>query len=450
MSSAAITPAGPNPEHLARLAEGVPAWNRWRAEHPDIVPDLSAARLDGAALAGIDLHGAQLLDAQLCDADLGDANLNGARIERTLFSGARFGAADLRGVMGYAARFIGCDLRACRFGGGGLFEALLWDADLRGATLRVMNFRGAAFDRARLDGADLSGSTLDEVRWNEVQAEGVRLEGCPMQMATLAGCRLAGAVATGVNLAGSRLVGCDLRRADLRGANLQLASLVNLALDGADLSGSRVFGTAAWNLRTETAVQRDLVITPDEAATIACDDLETAQFLYLLLHNEKLRQVIDTVGRKAVLLLGRFTAERKAVLDGLREALRAHGFVPMLFDFDKPAGRDLTETVATLAHLARFVIADLTDPRSIPQELKAIVPALPSVPVQPLLHESQDAYAMFADLGGYASVLPPVRYRDLPQLLDMLAGRVIAPAERRIEEIQARRRAFDAALGGRP
>lgn len=447
MSSAAIKPAGPHPEHLARLAEGVPAWNRWRAEHPTLEPDLSAARLDGAALAGIDLHGAQLLDAQFCDADLGDANLNGARIERTLFNGARFGAADLRGVTGFAARFIGCDLRRCRFGGGGLFEALLWDADLRGAVLRHMNLRGAAFDRAHLEGADFSGSTLDEVRWMQVQAEGVRLEGCSMQMATLAGCRLGGAAAAGLDLAGSRVVACDLTGADLRGANLQLASLVDLQLQRADLSGSRVFGTAAWNLHTTGSVQRDLVITPDEAATIACDDLETAQFLYLMLHNEKLRQVIDTVGRKAVLLLGRFTAERKAVLDALREALRAQGLVPMLFDFDKPAGRDLTETVATLAHLARFVIADLTDPRSIPQELKAIVPALPSLPVQPLLHESQDAYAMFADLGGYASVLPPVRYRDLPHLLGLLAERVIAPAERRIEEIQARRRAFDAALG---
>ena len=28
---------------------------------------------------------------------------------------------------------------------------------------------------------------------------------------------------------------------------------------------------------------------------------------------------------------------------------------------------------------------------------------------------------MFADLGGYASVLPPVRYRDLPHLLSLLA-----------------------------
>lgn len=445
MPSQAQASAGPDPDHLARLAQGVAAWNRWRADAPDIRPRLASARLEGASLAGIDLHGADLLDTLLCEADLDGANLNGARIERTLFNGARFGAADLRGTGGFSARFIGCDLRQCRFGGGGFFDGLFWDADLRGCDLRHCNFRGAAFDRAQLDGADLRDCTLDGVQWTETHAEGARLDGVSMQLATITSAQLAGLQAAGIDWTGSRIVASDLRGADLRGARLQLASLVNLRLCNTDLSGSRVFGVAAWNLDTAGARQQDLRITaeePDEPL-VACDDLETAQFVYLLLHNEKLRQVIDTVGRKAVLLLGRFTAERKAVLDALRDALRSQGLVPMLFDFDKPGGRDITETVSTLAHLARFVIADLTDPRSIPQELKAVVP---SVPVVPLMLASQDAYGMFADLGGFASVLPPVRYRDLPHLLSMLADRVIAPAEQRITEIQARRSAFEAAL----
>ena len=44
----------------------------------------------------------------------------------------------------------------------------------------------------------------------------------------------------------------------------------------------------------------------------------------------------------------------------------------------------------TLAHLARFIIADITDPRSIPQELQAIVPDL-AVPVQPIIARSAAA-----------------------------------------------------------
>ena len=44
------------------------------------------------------------------------------------------------------------------------------------------------------------------------------------------------------------------------------------------------------------------------------DDLEIAQFIYLLLNNQKIRHVIDTITSKIVLILGRFTPERKAVL----------------------------------------------------------------------------------------------------------------------------------------
>jgi hypothetical protein len=48
--------------------------------------------------------------------------------------------------------------------------------------------------------------------------------------------------------------------------------------------------------------------------------------------------------------------------------------VPILFDFEKPANQNVTGTVLTLARLARFIIADLTDPSSIPYELGRIIP----------------------------------------------------------------------------
>lgn len=54
---------------------------------------------------------------------------------------------------------------------------------------------------------------------------------------------------------------------------------------------------------------------------ITVDNLEVAQFIYLLLNNEKIRQVIDTITSKVVLILGRFTDERKSVIDAIREEL---------------------------------------------------------------------------------------------------------------------------------
>jgi hypothetical protein len=80
------------------------------------------------------------------------------------------------------------------------------------------------------------------------------------------------------------------------------------------------------------------VITPRDESVIQLDNLEIAQFIYLLLNNEKIRDMIDTLGKKAVLILGRFTTERKEVLDAIRAATSTtiSGFSPDLGD---PAGR---------------------------------------------------------------------------------------------------------------
>ncbi len=44
-----------NPEHLAKLKEGVEAWNKWRAENEGVRVDLSKAYLNGAKLTKADL-----------------------------------------------------------------------------------------------------------------------------------------------------------------------------------------------------------------------------------------------------------------------------------------------------------------------------------------------------------------------------------------------------------
>ena len=152
-----------------------------------------------------------------------------------------------------------------------------------------------------------------------------------------------------------------------------------------------MYGTSAWEVGLDGAEQSGLVITRKGQPPIQVDDLEVAQFVYLLLNRQKLRNVITTKGEKAVFILGRFT-ERKDLPDRAADKLRSMGHLPMIFDFDRPTDRDLTETMRILAGLSRFAIADITNPRSVPLKLQATVLDY-MVPFVIILQRGQPAFA---------------------------------------------------------
>jgi uncharacterized protein YjbI with pentapeptide repeats len=276
-----------------------------------------------------------------------------------------------------------------------LMEADLMEADLSGAHLSGTHLRGAHLSRA-------------DLRWT---------------------------VFSGAHLSRADLTAANLTAANLSRANLRESTLVMTNLEGANLTECLVYGISAWNVNLVRAQQPDLVITAANEPMIMVDNLEVAQFIYLLLHNEKIRGVIETITAKAVLILGRFTPERKAVLDAMRDELRHRNYLPIVFDFEKSASRDLTETISTLAHMARFIIADLTEAKSIPQELQRIVPDLPSVPVQPVLQASAEEYSMFEHFKRFPWVLETYRYQDLEEVIASLPEKVIAPAELKANEL---------------
>jgi hypothetical protein len=174
---------------------------------------------------------------------------------------------------------------------------------------------------------------------------GARLHGADLSDAILHAADLHGADLSTANLSGADLAKANLAGASLGRASLQEAMLVEANFEGANLTECQVYGVSAWNINLTKARQMDLVITRHDEPRITVDNLEVAQFIYLLLHNEKIRHVIETITSKAVLILGRFTPDRKAVLDAIREELRRRNYLPILFDFEKPASRDLTETI---------------------------------------------------------------------------------------------------------
>jgi hypothetical protein len=223
------------------------------------------------------------------------------------------------------------------------------------------------------------------------------------------------------------------REAKLKDADLQRATLVDTNLTGADLTGCRIYGVSAWGLKLDGAKQQNLVVTPAaNEAEITVDNIEVAQFIYLMLNNQKVREVIDTITSKAVLILGRFTEERKPVLEALRGELRQRKYLPILFDFEKPSNRNTDE----LARMARFVIADLSDAKSVLQELRAIVPDLPSVPVQPIIVAMQEEPGMFDFYRNFRSFLNVHRYASQEQLIAELGEKVVSPAELKVQDLR--------------
>ena len=142
-----------NPEHLAKLKEGVEAWNEWRQENLGAVPNLRGAllvsvRLDGADLAGADLY---------------RATLSGAHLEGTLLANADLVDADLMGAYLLKADLSGANLKGAKLG----------VADLRRANLGSANLTLAQIRFTRLGGADLTDATTDDTLFSATDLSGV-------------------------------------------------------------------------------------------------------------------------------------------------------------------------------------------------------------------------------------------------------------------------------------
>ena len=285
--------------------------------------------------------------------------------------------------------------------------------DLRGVDLRGVNLIGAnlykAFPQTDLSEADLRNAFLRQANLTSVRLQRAKLTSASLYMARLKQTFLSHATLAG---------------ADLRGALLEGTNLTN-----ADISGARIYGISVWDVKIDGLTQENLVITPPDQPEITVDSIEMAQFIYLLLQNKNLRQVIDTISQKGVLILGRFTKERKPVLDAIRDKLRTLGFVPMMFDFERPKRRDFTETIKTLAGLSRFIIADITNPKSSPLELQATMPDY-MIPFVPIIQEGEKPFSMFRDLKQkYGEwVLDVLEYDSADGLLAVLEPAVVRPA----------------------
>jgi uncharacterized protein YjbI with pentapeptide repeats len=170
-----------NPAHLAKLKEGVEAWNDWRAEHSSVEPDLSGADLEDvrlesvltpdefsrAELSHVDFREANLTSARLLHADLTGARLTKANLPRAQLTGATLNGADLRGADLSLADLIQATMVETNLSDANLFwanlgESTLLAANLSGAFLGRAYLRGACLDEANLAHCKMHGTVLGQ------------------------------------------------------------------------------------------------------------------------------------------------------------------------------------------------------------------------------------------------------------------------------------------------
>jgi uncharacterized protein YjbI with pentapeptide repeats len=203
-----------NEEHLARLKQGVAAWNQWRDKNPRIQPDLGEAdfleEIFGRSNLGeTNLGGADLHEMDLREMDLHRANLIRTDLSRADLREANLYGADLSGADLHQANLSGANLHRADLGGANLHRTDLSRADLHEADLHETNLGGANLYEADLRGADLHQANLS----------GANLHRVNLYQANLGRANLIGADLSGATLTRATLGGADLTRADLTGAN---------------------------------------------------------------------------------------------------------------------------------------------------------------------------------------------------------------------------------------
>jgi hypothetical protein len=166
--------------HLDILEKGIESWNKWRAENPDIRPqlvdedlselDLSGINLSEADLSETDFYGTDLSNANLKmvslkGADLSGANLSGAELYKADLSGAYLTEANLQGSYLAEANFNGADLRGCILQGADLTEANLGGVNLSKSDMTDVNLTQADITNANLNHTKLSSANLIGLRY---------------------------------------------------------------------------------------------------------------------------------------------------------------------------------------------------------------------------------------------------------------------------------------------
>ena len=336
-----------------------------------------------------------------------DCQLRRAELEKSDFSGATCKGTTFRGAAAPGALFRGASLSNCNFQDSQLLHAMFGDAQLRQCLFEGARLGHSNFDRARLLNCDFRNADMNSSSFERAQVRQT-------------------------SLSRASLLFSNFRGALIEDSNLEFTNLSNVNAREGVFRDNRIYGISVWGGDFSNSEESELVITRSNEFQIKVSSFEFGLFVHQCINNENMRKFFDTSAENLVLILGRFTPERKKYLDVVRVALQHLGYVPIIFDFEKPESKDLTQTILALALMVRFIVADLSEPSSAPHEIATIAPQI-SAPIAPMIEVSLHPYAMFVDLKNrYRWVLGLSTYNDVADLMKKTIPEIVEHCEKYI------------------
>ncbi|WP_370337422.1 pentapeptide repeat-containing protein [Parvularcula marina] len=166
-----------NPSHLSILEGGIEAWNKWRADNPNVMPDLRGVDFTDRSFAA-----SALWDKRRQKVSLSRANLSGTSLDSAELTGIDLQLADLTGANLENAHLERADLRRAKLQGAELSGADLREADFLAADLTSASLVGARLEGANLRRANMTDTDVTSVEYTvrglSGKCRGIRAEAC--------------------------------------------------------------------------------------------------------------------------------------------------------------------------------------------------------------------------------------------------------------------------------
>ena len=254
------------------------SWNNWRKSNEFSPLDLSNANLSNRFLNEFDFSYCNLINTSFKNSEL------------------------------KKAAFKNSDISYAEFSESNLSDAYFLDTLSLRTQFNYSLFRNTKFQNFDAISADFTGSKLHNVSIDSSKIDFCIFEAAIFENTTISKTSLMVSSFYKTDLSYSKFLDCRFKGSLFIKTNVEQSTFENC----------NIFGISCWKISGTPRLTKNLNISDYKEPPITLDNLENAQFLYLLLSNSRIPSVIDSLTTKIVLILGRFSDQQNSILDLIR------------------------------------------------------------------------------------------------------------------------------------